>query len=161
MSDKYGQRKEHNHIARDLRRFLWCGLGAATGNGLALWYVGIPSSPYLLASLGGSTVLLFGLTHSAAAQPRALFGGHLGSALLGIHTSSGSCPHFHACHKDCTSTSRSKPPDHGATACRFHFSLATGQSWHNNPCLGRFCLEPYLARHESLPHGVVQRVTTF
>jgi CBS-domain-containing membrane protein len=41
-------------------------------------------SPFLLASLGGSTVFLFGLTRAPAAQPRALFGGHLGGALIGI-----------------------------------------------------------------------------
>jgi CBS-domain-containing membrane protein len=37
-----------------------------------------------LVSLGGSTVFLFGLTRTPAAQPRALFGGHLGGALIGI-----------------------------------------------------------------------------
>src|SRR6185503_1412285 len=35
-------------------------------------------------SLGGSTVFLFGLTRAPAAQPRALFGGHFGGALIGI-----------------------------------------------------------------------------
>lgn len=38
----------------------------------------------MLASLGGSTVFLFGLTRAPAAQPRALFGGHLGGAFIGI-----------------------------------------------------------------------------
>ncbi|MGD0663003.1 MAG: HPP family protein [Syntrophorhabdales bacterium] len=38
----------------------------------------------MLASLGGSTVFLFVLTGTPAAQPRALFGGHLGSALIGV-----------------------------------------------------------------------------
>jgi CBS-domain-containing membrane protein len=84
MSDKQGQLESNRHIASDFGRLLWCAVGAATGVGLALWFVGIPSSPFLLASLGGSTVFLFGLTHSAAAQPRALFGGHLGSALIGL-----------------------------------------------------------------------------
>lgn len=41
-------------------------------------------SPFLLASLGGSAVFLFGLTRAPAAQPRALLGGHLGGALIGI-----------------------------------------------------------------------------
>ena len=45
---------------------------------------GPSTAPLLLASLGGSTVFLFGLTRAAAAQPRALFGGHLGAALTGI-----------------------------------------------------------------------------
>jgi CBS-domain-containing membrane protein len=65
-------------------RFAWCLLGAAAGISLALWLVAPPASPFLLASLGGSTVFLFGLTRAPAAQPRALFGGHLGGALIGI-----------------------------------------------------------------------------
>ncbi|MGC9977035.1 MAG: HPP family protein [Syntrophales bacterium] len=63
---------------------IWCGVGAATGIGLALWFVRSLSSPFLLVSLGGSTVFLFGLTRAAAAQPRALFSGYLGSALIGV-----------------------------------------------------------------------------
>ena len=51
---------------------------------LLLVLVQPPSSPWLLASLGGSSVFLFGLTRAAAAQPRALFGGHLSGALIGI-----------------------------------------------------------------------------
>jgi CBS-domain-containing membrane protein len=39
---------------------------------------------FVLASLGGSSVFLFGLTRAPAAQPRALFGGHLLGALAGI-----------------------------------------------------------------------------
>lgn len=65
-------------------RLLWCALGAAAGISLALFLVAPPASPYLLASLGGSAVFLFGLTRAPAAQPRALFGGHLGGALIGI-----------------------------------------------------------------------------
>lgn len=59
-------------------------LGAAAGISLALWLVAPPVSPFLLASLGGSAVFLFGLTRAPAAQPRALFGGHLGGAFVGI-----------------------------------------------------------------------------
>ena len=84
MTDKPRQPKKRHHIARDIGRLTWCAAGAATGVGLALWFVGGYSSPFLLASLGGSTVFLFGLTGAAATQPRALFGGHLGSALIGI-----------------------------------------------------------------------------
>jgi CBS-domain-containing membrane protein len=65
-------------------RLLWCALGAAAGIALALFLVAPPASPFLLASLGGSAVFLFGLTRAPAAQPRALFGGHLGGALIGI-----------------------------------------------------------------------------
>ncbi len=84
MTDKPRQQRKLNHFASKIGRLLWCAIGAATGIGVALWLVGVHSSPFLLASLGGSTVFLFGLTHAAAAQPRALFGGHLGSALIGI-----------------------------------------------------------------------------
>ncbi|WP_372522683.1 HPP family protein [Sulfuricaulis sp.] len=65
-------------------RLLWCGLGAAAGIALALSLVAPPASPLLLTSLGGSAVFLFGLTRAPAAQPRALIGGHLGGALVGI-----------------------------------------------------------------------------
>ncbi len=51
---------------------------------LALWLTGGREFPFVLASLGGSTVFLFALPQSEAAQPRALFGGHLGGALIGI-----------------------------------------------------------------------------
>lgn len=71
----------HRH---PLVRLLWCAVGAATGISLALWIAGPPFAPFVLASLGGSAVFLFGLTRAPAAQPRALFGGHLGGALIGI-----------------------------------------------------------------------------
>jgi CBS-domain-containing membrane protein len=51
---------------------------------LALSIVGPPHTPFILASLGGTSVFLFGLTRAPAAQPRALFGGHLGGAVIGI-----------------------------------------------------------------------------
>jgi CBS-domain-containing membrane protein len=51
---------------------------------IALLLAGPSTSPFLLASLGGSTVFLFGLTRAPAAQPRSLFGGHLGAAFIGI-----------------------------------------------------------------------------
>lgn len=77
-----------NHIApsqwRTSLRLLWSLVGAAAGLGLALAVAGPPQSPFLLASLGGSTVFLFGLTRAPAAQPRALLGGHLGAAAIGI-----------------------------------------------------------------------------
>lgn len=67
-----------------ITRLVWCAIGAATGIGLALWLVAPPASAFFLAPLGGSTIFLFGLTRAPAAQPRALFGGHLGGALIGI-----------------------------------------------------------------------------
>lgn len=71
----------HRHPAI---RLIWCVVGAACGVSLALTVAGPPLTPFLLASLGGTTVFLFGLTRAPAAQPRALFGGHLGGALIGI-----------------------------------------------------------------------------
>lgn len=65
-------------------RLLWCMLGAAVGIAIALYLAGPSVSLFLLASLGGSAVFLFGLTRAPAAQPRALLGGHLGGALVGI-----------------------------------------------------------------------------
>jgi CBS-domain-containing membrane protein len=71
----------HRH---PLLRLVWCVAGAATGITLALLLAGPTVTPFLLASLGGSTVFLFGLTRAPAAQPRALFGGHIGGAIAGI-----------------------------------------------------------------------------
>lgn len=69
---------------RSIVRLLWCMLGIAAGMTLALSVSGPGASPFLLASLGGTAVFLFGFTRAPAAQPRSLFGGHLGSALVGI-----------------------------------------------------------------------------
>ncbi len=65
-------------------RLLWCLIGAACGIALALYIVGPAHHTFVLASLGGSTVFLFGLTRAPAAQLRALLGGHLGTAAIGI-----------------------------------------------------------------------------
>lgn len=65
-------------------RLLWCLVGAASGISLALYVVGPPHNTFVLASLGGSSVFLFGLTRAPAAQLRALVGGHLGTAAIGI-----------------------------------------------------------------------------
>jgi CBS-domain-containing membrane protein len=70
--------------ARALARLLWCAAGATAGLGLVLWLVNPPSDPLWLASFGGTAVFLFGLTRAPAAQPRALFGGHLSGALIGV-----------------------------------------------------------------------------
>lgn len=67
-----------------LARLVWCAAGAAAGLGLVFWLVDPPSSPLWLASFGGTAVFLFGLTRAPAAQPRALFGGHLSGALVGV-----------------------------------------------------------------------------
>ena len=71
-------------IQENLRDLSWSAIGATVAMAIALWLVSDRQSPFLLASLGGSTVFLFALTDAEAAQPRALFGGHLGGALVGI-----------------------------------------------------------------------------
>lgn len=65
-------------------RLSWSLIGSLVGLGLALLLISPPISPFILASLGGSAVFLFALTNAPAAQPRALFGGHVGGALIGI-----------------------------------------------------------------------------
>ena len=72
------------NVARIVGRLGWCAVGSAVAMGLALRVAGPPLSPFLLASLGGSTTFLFGLTRAPAAQPRALIGGHLGGAAIGV-----------------------------------------------------------------------------
>jgi CBS-domain-containing membrane protein len=63
---------------------IWSAVGATIAIALALLLVADRNSPFLLFSLGGSTVFLFVLTETEAAQPRALLGGHIGGALIGI-----------------------------------------------------------------------------
>ena len=74
-------------VGRGLRlalRLGWCVAGAVAGLTIALSVAAPPIAPFLLASLGGSTVFLFALTRAPAAQPRALLGGHIGAAIIGI-----------------------------------------------------------------------------
>ena len=71
-------------IARSVFRVGASALGAAIGLALVLGFIDPPSAPLFLASFGGTAVFLFGLTRAPAAQPRALFGGHLGGALIGV-----------------------------------------------------------------------------
>jgi CBS-domain-containing membrane protein len=73
--------KLEKHTVRDLS---WSVAGASTAIAIALWFVADGRSLLLLASLGASTIILFARTDSEAAQPRALFGGHLSGALIGI-----------------------------------------------------------------------------
>ena len=64
-------------------RLIWVSLGAGVAITLTLLATQA-TSPLLLASLGGTTLFLFGLSTTPAAQPRAVFGGHLLSSLIGI-----------------------------------------------------------------------------
>jgi CBS-domain-containing membrane protein len=64
-------------------RLLWVLTGSTVAISLAL-YCTQASSPLLLASLGGTTLFLFALSTIPAAQPRAVFGAHLISSLIGV-----------------------------------------------------------------------------
>ena len=70
--------------AQNILRILWILLGAGIALFLALEVVRPQDSALLIASLGGSALFLFGLTASPSTQPRALFGGHLIGALIGV-----------------------------------------------------------------------------
>ncbi len=80
-ANQKGYRPEDRRTPGDL---FWSAIGAAAAITLALWLVGERGTPFLLASLGGSTIFLFALTEAEAAQPRALFGGHFVGAAIGI-----------------------------------------------------------------------------
>lgn len=67
-----------------LLRLAWVALGSSIAISAALWITGSSTTPLVLASLGGSTLFLFGLTVLPPAQPRALFGGHIIGAGVGI-----------------------------------------------------------------------------
>jgi CBS-domain-containing membrane protein len=66
------------------RFLLRAWLGAALTLGVALLVVELDDSALLLASLGGSCVILFGNPDGDMAQPRSLFGGHLIGTLSGL-----------------------------------------------------------------------------
>lgn len=51
---------------------------------VAQYAIGGVTVPYMLASMGASTVLLLGAPHSPLSQPWAFAGGHLISALIGV-----------------------------------------------------------------------------
>jgi hypothetical protein len=73
----------HQMMKTLLLRLVWVLIGSSVAIILALW-VTKANSPLLLASLGGTTLFLFALTTAPAAQPRAVFGAHLISSLVGI-----------------------------------------------------------------------------
>jgi len=83
MRSESGRWRKARLLAKALFRLACSAAGAALGLSLVLSFVDPPSAPLFLASFGGSAVFLFGLTRAPAAQPRALFGGHIGGVLIG------------------------------------------------------------------------------
>ncbi len=78
------QNETHGANGPKYADLIWSAIGGAIAITLALLLVADRNSPFVLFSLGGSTVFLFVLTETEAAQPRALLGGHIGGALIGI-----------------------------------------------------------------------------
>lgn len=64
------------------------GLGAVVAIAVTAWvthiHVGPVASPFMIASMGASAVLLFGVPHSPLSQPWSFAGGHLVSAAIGV-----------------------------------------------------------------------------
>lgn len=64
------------------------GLGGITAILITTWmthlFIGPVATPYLLAAMGASTVLLLGAPHSPFSQPWSFVGGHLVSAAIGV-----------------------------------------------------------------------------
>jgi len=62
----------------------WSWLGASIAIGLVSLIGATTSEPLLMAPLGASAVLAFGVPDSPLAQPRNIIGGHIVSALVGL-----------------------------------------------------------------------------
>ena len=66
------------------RDVLPAGIGSIATIGIALVMLDLEHVPYLLASLGGSCVILFAMPDSVMAQPRSFIGGHLVGTVVGL-----------------------------------------------------------------------------
>jgi len=60
------------------------GIASIITMGVALVMLDLERVPYLLASLGGSCVILFGMPDNVMAQPRSFIGGHLVGTTVGL-----------------------------------------------------------------------------
>ena len=63
---------------------LSAGIASIITMGVALVMLDLERVPYLLASLGGSCVILFGIPDNVMAQPRSFIGGHLVGTTVGL-----------------------------------------------------------------------------
>ena len=73
----------HVMRSRFLTYMLAWGMCALT-LALALTFLDLVQIPWLLASLGGSCVIVFGMPESPMAQPRSLLGGHAIGSIVGL-----------------------------------------------------------------------------
>ncbi len=63
---------------------LWSSLGGAVGIAVVAWLATSTGQPWIMASLGATSVIVFGYPDSSFAQPRAVVGGHVLSAVVGV-----------------------------------------------------------------------------
>ncbi len=78
---------ERNRVLQRLasaQHVLWAGIASIFTMGVALVLLDLERVPYLLASLGGSCVILFGMPDNVMAQPRSFIGGHLVGTTVGL-----------------------------------------------------------------------------
>src|SRR5215831_1867726 len=67
-----------------VQHVLWAGIASVLTMGVALLLLDLERVPYLLASLGGSCVILFGMPENVMAQPRSFIGGHVVGTTVGL-----------------------------------------------------------------------------
>src|SRR5262245_58914019 len=75
-----------------LQQVVAAGIASILTMGVALVMLDLERVPYLLASLGGSCVILFGIPDNVMAQPRSFIGGHFVGTTVGLifsHTFGG------------------------------------------------------------------------
>lgn len=65
-------------------KFIAAWFGAAVALSGCVFLLGLTQHPWLLASLGGSCVIVFGMADTDMAQPRSLLGGHFVAAVTGL-----------------------------------------------------------------------------
>lgn len=71
-------------MGKKIGELIWMSAGAGIAMALVFLLASDRFSPLILASLAGSAVYLFALTDADESQPRALFGGQLGSTIISI-----------------------------------------------------------------------------
>jgi len=67
-----------------VKHVFWSWLGGAIGIGSVALVADLAQAPILMAPLGASAVLAFGVPDSPLAQPRNIVGGHIVTALVGL-----------------------------------------------------------------------------
>jgi len=83
MHTETDQPRKASPLVKAVFRLSASTAGAALGLSLVLSFADPPTMPLFISSIGGSAVFLFALSATPAAQPRSLFGGHIGSVLIG------------------------------------------------------------------------------